>query len=246
MLLRADSCRQATGLVSRVSHAPRPLPPSPTSPRVANGPSIYVGRPGRHRHLIDAARGAAGSASYTATFGVRQAVQRRGGPVRLGANSPAAPRVRRLLRPRHQFGSPATSTWQPPRPTTSRAPAPHTPDARAPSPMPRCWPRHCAARLHHDGGTGQRGHQAIAGQEPVAGRPDARRIFADDQSVPADAVQHEPCAPRGTARPRRQRAPRRSTRRRRASLGVPPRRCRTPRRRPSPCRVPPTPRRNRP
>ena len=87
-------------------------------------------------------------------------------------------------------------------------------------------------RLHHDRGAGQRGHQAVAGQEPVAGGPHARRILADDQPVVGDAVQQAPYVPRDMARRCRPRALPRSVRRRPGWPGAPRRRCRRPRRRP--------------
>ncbi len=73
----------------------------------------------------------------------------------------------------------------------------HRADDSAECPRPRGGVGGAAAqaRLHHDRRPGERGHQPVAGQEPVPGRSHARRIFGDQQSVRGDAMQQRgmPC-----------------------------------------------------
>ena len=73
----------------------------------------------------------------------------------------------------------------------------HRADDSAQRARPRGGVRRAAAQagLHHYRRPGERGHQPVAGQEPVPGRSHPGRIFGDQQPVRGDAMQQRgmPC-----------------------------------------------------
>ena len=165
---------------------------SPTSSNVASGPSTCVGGQARRPPPPDRRCGRRGQATRRIPDVRRPPGRPRAcWPVRLGSQfTRPSHQFDDFCGPRDQFGSPAHEDM-----AADRGRRRHGPRHRAHRAAERARPcrgvgRAAAQpRLHHDGRTGQRGHQTVSGQEPIAGGPTTRRVLADDQPVIGDAAQ---------------------------------------------------------